>query len=147
MELKRDAFSYDSERDCFLCPNGKELRLNTLQRSASSLHWVYLADRRECKTSPLREKCILESNKRGARKLVRNYFQPAIDRNAARWGTAEHREALKQRQIWSEGTLFAAQKRSHSLTRVLRRGIEAAEDHCLLSATALNLKRWIKCMC
>lgn len=145
VELKRDAFSYDPERDCFLCPKGKELRLNTLQRSSSSLHWVYLADKRECKACPLRERCILESNKRGARTLKRDFFQPAIDRNAARWDTAEHREALKQRQIWSEGT-FAAQKRSHNLTRVLRRGIEAAEDHCLLSATALNLKRWIKCM-
>lgn len=33
-----------------------------------------------------------------------------------------------------------------NLTRVLRRGLEAAEDHCLLSATALNLKRMIRCM-
>ena len=33
-----------------------------------------------------------------------------------------------------EGT-FAIQKRCHNLTRVLRRGLEAAEDHCLLSAT------------
>ena len=98
-----------------------------------------------CEVCPLREKCILESNKRGARKLERNYFQPAIDRNAARWDTAEYRDALKRRQIWSEGT-FAAQKRGHNLTRVLRRGLEAAEDHCLLSATALNLKRMIKAM-
>ncbi len=55
----------------------------------------------------------------------------------------EYREALKLRQIWCEGT-FAAQKRDHNLTRVLRRGLEAAEDRCLLSATALNLKRMIK---
>ena len=33
-----------------------------------------------------------------------------------------------------------------NLTRVLRRGLEAAEDHCLLSAVALNLKRMIKCL-
>ena len=38
------------------------------------------------------------------------------------------------------------QKRCHNLTRVLRPGLEAAEDHCLLSATALNLKRMIRCM-
>ena len=145
VELKRDAFLYDPKRDYFLCPNGKELRLNTLQRSASSLHWVYLADKQECQACPLREKCVLESNTHGARKLVRNYFQPAIDRNAARRDTAEYREALQKRQIWSEGT-FAAQKRSHNLTRVSRRGLEAAEDHCLLSATALNLKRMIKHM-
>ena len=55
------------------------------------------------------------------------------------------RKALKGRQIWCEGT-FSIQKRFHNLTCVLRRGLEAAEDHCLLSATALNLKRMIKCM-
>jgi len=27
-----------------------------------------------------------------------------------------------------------------------RRGLEAAEEHCNLSATALNLKRMIRCM-
>ena len=57
------------------------------------------------------------------------------------WGP--YREALKLRQIWCEGT-FAVQKRDHNLTRVLRRGLEAVEDRCLLSATALNLKRMIK---
>ena len=63
--------------------------------------------------------------------------------NISGFATPEYREALKLRQIWCEGT-FAAQKRSHNLTRVLRRGLEAAEDHCLLSAVALNLKRMIK---
>lgn len=45
--------------------------------------------------------------------------------------------------FWCEGT-FAAQKWEHNLTRVLRRGSEAAEDRCLLSPTALNLKRMIR---
>lgn len=116
-ELKRDAFSYDSNRDCFLCPNGKGLYLTTLQRSASSLHWVYLADKRECRVCPLREKCILESNTSGARTLKRNYFQPAIDRNIAHWDTAEYREALKKRRIWSSEGTFAAQKPGDSSAR------------------------------
>lgn len=33
-----------------------------------------------------------------------------------------------------------------NLSRVLRRGLEAAEDHCLLSAVAMNLKRMIRSM-
>ena len=55
----------------------------------------------------------------------------------------EYREALQLRHVWCEGS-FSAQKREHNLARVLRRGSEAAEDHGLLSATALNLKRMIK---
>ncbi|NBJ90590.1 hypothetical protein D5270_14070 [Acutalibacter sp. 1XD8-36] len=48
-------------------------------------------------------------------------------------------------QIWCEGT-FAAQKWGHNMARVLRRGLEAVENHCLLSPTALNLKRTIRSM-
>ena len=91
----------------------------------------------------LREKCLSEKDKRGARKLEHSYFRPERQETISRLETAEYRDALKLRQIWCEGT-FAAQKRSHNLTRVLRRGLEAAEDHCLLSAVALNLKRMIK---
>ena len=72
------------------------------------------------------------------------FYGPA-EQNLSRLGDPLYREALKKRQIWCEGT-FAAQKREHNLTRVLRRGLEAAEDHCLLSATSLNLKRLIWAM-
>ena len=64
-------------------------------------------------------------------------------RNLERRYSPEYREALKLRQIRCEGT-FAAQKRGRNLTRVLRRGIEAAKDRCLLSAAAMNLKRMIR---
>lgn len=40
VELKRDAFSYDTEQDAYICPKGKQLRLNTLHRSASELYWL-----------------------------------------------------------------------------------------------------------
>ena len=73
------------------------------------------------------------------------YFRPTVRRHLARQNKPDYLEALRKRQIWCEGT-FAAQKWGHNLTRVLRRGLEAAEDHCLLSATALNLKRMIRCM-
>lgn len=48
----------------------------------------------------------------------------------------------KSGKIWCEGS-FAAQNREHNLTRILCRE-EAAEDHCLFSATVINLKRMIR---
>ncbi|MEG0321297.1 MAG: IS1182 family transposase [Oscillospiraceae bacterium] len=131
-------FAYDEAQDCFRCPAGNPLRLNTLRRSEGGLHWVYLADKRDCGSCPLRAQCLSEGDKRGARKIERNYFAEAAARDFSRLETPAYRDALRKRQIWSEGT-FAAQKWGHNLTRVLRRGLEAAEDHCLLSATALNL--------
>lgn len=144
-ELKRDAFMYDEVQNAYHCPNGKELRLKGLYRSASGLFWEYWAEKKDCAVCPLREKCLSENDKRGARKLLDSYFRTTVRRDFARRSEPDYLDALRQRQIWCEGT-FAAQKWRNNLTRILRRGLEAAEDHCLLSATALNLKRMIRTM-
>ncbi len=145
VEFKRDTFFYDSQRDVYRCPAGKELRIKGLYRSASGVYWEYWADRQDCQGCPLRAKCLSEYDKRGARKLLDTYFRPAVRRNLTRQNEPEYLDALRKRQVWCEGT-FAAQKWGNNLTRLFRRGLEAAEDHCLLSATALNLKRMIKCL-
>lgn len=145
VELTRESFHYNETSDIYICPQGKTLKRNTLTRTASGLSWQYLADKKDCTDCPLRSKCLSAKDKRGARKIEHSYFRPERQRNMDRRQDPEFREALKLRQIWCEGT-FAAQKRSHNLTQVLRRGLEAAEEHCLLSATALNLKRMIKYM-
>lgn len=144
-ELKRDAFTYDERLDVYRCPNGKEMHPKRLYRSGSGLFWEYWADKKYCGSCPLRAECLNETDKAGARKLQDSYFKPSIQRHFSKRCEPEYRDALKQRQVWCEGT-FAAQKWGHNLTRILRRGLEAAEDHCLLSATALNLKRMINRM-
>ena len=142
VEFKRDAFRYDQEKDRYICPNGKTLRAKRLYRSDSGLFWEYWAEREDCRACPLREKCLSANDRQGARKLSDSYFKPSVQPHLSRRKEPDYKQALKQRQIWCEGT-FAIQKRCHNLTRVLRRGLEAAEDHCLLSATALNLRRMI----
>jgi hypothetical protein len=73
-----------------------------------------------------------------------NIFEAAVRQNHEEDGTPEHSRVLALRQIWCEGT-FAAQKARHNLQRLYRRGLEAAEEHCLLSAMAINLKRMVRC--
>ena len=138
--LPASPFSYDEDKDIYTCPNGKELGLRSLTRSTGGLHWVYYSNRTDCECCPLKAQCI--GNKR-AKVLERNYFWKDIRQDFDELDSPAYQTALRKRQIWSEGT-FAAQKWGHNLTRLLRRGIGAAEDHCLLSATALNLKRLIK---
>ena len=135
-EFKRDAFTYDTAKDVYICPNGNALYPN-------GLFWEYWAGRKDCGSCPLRGKCLSAEDKRGARKLLDRYFKPSVQRHFSRRWEPEYREALKQRQVWCEGT-FAIQKRRHNLTGVLRRGLGAAEDHCLLSSVALNLRRMIQ---
>ena len=145
VEFGRELFRYDDKRDCYVCPNGKTLELHGVGRSASAVTWQYQARRADCQSCPDRERCLSESHRSWSRKLERSVFHETVRRDLARQNEPAHREALKKRQIWCEGT-FAAQKWGHNLTCVLRRGLEAAEDHCLLSATALNLKRMIRAM-
>ncbi len=79
------------------------------------------------------------------RKLERNCFDAVVKADLEKENTPAYKEMLKWRQVWCEGT-FSAQKWGHNLARTPRRGLGAGEDRCLLSATAMNLKRMIKHM-
>lgn len=141
VSIAKDAFTYDEKQDVYICPNGRNLHLKYLTRGASGISWQYQPDRNECLTCPMREQCM--TNRQRVRTVEHSYFLPAVQKNYAKRESPAYKDALRKRQIWCEGT-FAAQKREHNLMRVLRRGLEAAEDHCLLSATAMNLKRMIR---
>jgi hypothetical protein len=141
VEFRRDSFTYDQDTDKFTCPNGKKLTMRQLQRTEYGVYWEYRADVKDCKDCLLRDKCLTSSQ--SSRRIQVNIFEEAVKSNHARDGTAKHKEVLDLRQIWCEGT-FAMQKARHNLKQLFRRGLEAAEDHCLLCATAINLKRMVK---
>lgn len=136
-------FQYDEKTDTFICPAGKELSFKKLDRTQSNICRRYEAERKDCKACPLYEKCVSTNHQK--RSLLVNIFENAVVENHAYDGSPEHKHILELRQIWCEGS-FAAQKARHNLKRLFRRGIEAAEDYCLLSATALNCKRMVKCL-
>jgi len=142
-EIKRSEFQYVKEDDVFICPEGKTLTLKRLQRTDNTIGRVYEAKAQDCKSCPLRDKCLTPSQK--FRRIFINIFDAASRRNHEKDGTPEHKRVLDLRQIWCEGT-FAAQKARHNLRQLYRRGLRAAEEHCLMSAIAINLKRMVKCM-
>jgi transposase len=142
-EFGRADFLYNETSDTFTCPNGKALKLQRLQRSESAVTYEYKANTKDCKNCPHREKCLAPSQ--SSRRIQVNIFEKIVKRHHKNDGSPEYKAALRARQIWSEGT-FAAQKERHNLKRIFRRGIEAAETHCLLSAIAVNLKRMVKCV-
>jgi hypothetical protein len=141
VEYRRENFTYNQETDAFTCPSGELLTLKCLQRTENGVFREYRTTAKVCKNCPNRDKCLAPSQK--SRKLQVNILQGIVDAHHARDGSKEYNEALKKRQIWCEGT-FAAQKAKHNLRQMVRRGLQAAKDHCLLSACALNLRRLIK---
>lgn len=143
VEFRREDFQYDVKKDYFICPAGKELKLRSLERERFNVFRVYRADRKDCRACPMVSRCVSDSHQ--SRTIRMNIFEEAVKRQRETDGTPAHKRILNLRQVWCEGS-FAAQKWIHNLRRLFRRGIEAAEDHCLLSATALNLKRMVKCL-
>ena len=143
VELTRADFLYDEQTDVFVCPMGVRLPLRNLQRLENNVCREYACRPKDCRECPKRQQCLSPSQR--SRRIKVNIFEDAGKRNHEADGTPEHKAVLDLRQIWCEGT-FAAQKARHNLRRLFRRGLEAAEDHCLLSATALNLKRLVKCL-
>lgn len=143
VEFTREDFRYDKQADCFICPAGKKLTLRSPEREYFNICRTYRADRKDCRSCPMLSRCVSDSHR--SRSVRVNIFEEAVKRCREREGTPAHHYILNLRQIWCEGS-FAAQKARHNLRSLYRRGLEAAEDHYLLSAMALNLKRTVKCL-
>lgn len=142
-EFTRKEFQYEEETDSFVCPGGKHLLLRSLEREEYNICRVYRADKEDCQSCAMSSRCL--SAQAQKRTLRVNIFEEAVKKCREREGTAMHTHILNMRQIWCEGS-FAAQKARHNLRSLYRRGQEAAEAHCLLSAMALSMKRMVKCL-
>ncbi len=138
----RKGFQYDQEKDCFICEKGKELLFKRLvfKKSSQNYYRLYVLPRKECSGCPRIGIC--ERDQASIRISASGNYS-AFHRNKLKYQTPEYYSAMRLRKIWSEGT-FSVLKREHNLKRIYKRGIHRATEECLLSATALNLKRMVK---
>ena len=133
-------FIYDRESDTLTCPNACRLIFSNYRDRLGQKR--YKASAGECSACPLRSRCISRDAK--YRVVERAYFKWASEEQHLRNdGTPGYYEALRLRKIYCEGN-FSHQKAEHNLRRLRKRGLGKAHEHCLLSATALNLKRMVK---
>ena len=133
-------FIYDRESDTLTCPNACRLIFSNYRDRLGQKR--YKASAAECSACPLRSRCISEAAK--YRMVERAYFKWASEeQHMKNDGTPGYYEALRLRKTYCEGN-FSHQKTEHNLRRLRKRGLGKAHEHCLLSATALNLKRMVK---
>ena len=136
-------FSYDPQQDTFICPMGQSLvyhRLNCNKSAGKYLH-CYQVQGDVCQKCTSRKTCFDTTGVR--RRILASSCYPAFYRGHLRVNTPEYLCMMRKRKIWVEGS-FAAMKREHNLLKIRKRGILAANEECLLSAMALNLKRMAK---
>ena len=138
----QDDFIWVREENKFICPAGKDLLFRGVSRQRSGPPLLtYATKNRDCNGCTFRGKCF--TPKKRHRVILKSVLSEYQDAGRLCIGTASYRQILRKRQVVCEGN-FGLQKRCHNLRFTRKRGIENVEEQCLLSASALNLKRLIK---
>ena len=143
--FSRDAFAYDHQRDCYICPAGKELRQRQkIYRVPRPLvdedgMMRYRASKLDCESCSLKPQCC---PKAPARKIPRSIHESARDMARDIAKTEAYRTSRCQRK--KVEMLFAHLKRILKLDRLRLRGPNGARDEFHLAATAQNLRKLAK---
>ncbi len=135
-------FRYDKETDAFTCPEGKRLRWTHVRRLREAhIVKIYVAKIKDCKVCPNRKGCFGPKQKYRTLKVA--LFHESDKRNRDRATTPEYLRIQRLRRIWCEGT-FGVLKSQHNLAATYKRGLANIQEQCLLSASALNIKRMVR---
>ncbi len=143
--FSRDAFAYDHKRDCYVCPDGKELRqrqkIYRVPRPFVDENGMmrYRASKLDCESCSLKPQCCPNAP---ARKVLRSIHEGA--RDMARDIAATDAYLTSRRERKKIEMLFAHLKRILKLDRLRLRGPNGARDEFHLAATAQNLRKLAK---
>jgi hypothetical protein len=132
-------FRYDAGKDCYVCPEGKELPFRRLENHKGGRHHNRLYyDTRACKACPSRGKCT--TNKNIGRTITRSPFEDALDANNARMRTDEARLVFRERKKIVEHP-FGTTKKIWGYNQFLCRGRGRATAEQSLTFLAYNFRR------
>src|SRR5450631_259152 len=135
--FSRDDFSFDKERDIYICPAGKILA--TTRKVGNDDLLLYRARKRDCNVCPLKMRCC---PKEPMRKVPRSIYEEARDVARACGKTKAYAQSRHDRK--KVEMLFAHLKRILRLVRLRLRGPSGAKFEFTLAAIAQNLRRLAK---
>jgi hypothetical protein len=135
--LSREDFSFDKDRNAYVCPQGK--LLHTTGRIHDGDILLYRARASDCGPCPLKPKCCPKAPER---KIPRSIYEDARDAARALVDTEAFEQSRRDRKRVE--MLFAHLKRILRLSRLRLRGPRGAQDEFTLAAIAQNLRRLAK---
>jgi transposase len=130
--LSRADFTFDKDRNVYVCPMGKLLKTTGLAEHK----FRYTAKRSDCAPCPLKSKCCPNTP---IRMIPRDINEDARDVARALAGTEAFEQSRRDRKRVE--MLFAHLKRIFRLSRLRLRGPRGAQDEFTLAAIAQNLCR------
>jgi transposase len=128
-----ETFSYDRERDCYICPANELLQRRQVLRKEKTV--VYAAPAERCRV------CILKPQCTGAKQrfVSRLLNADAVEANARR--VAQQPEMMKLRRRTVEHPFGTIKHEILRNARLLMRGLSGAKGELSLAVLAYNLKR------
>ncbi len=131
--FSRSDFTFDRERNVYICPAGKLLKTTGSIGDDHALR--YLASKRDCDACPLKPQCCPNML---FRKVTRDINEDARDLARALMGTLEFDRSRDERK--KVEMRFAHLKTHHRFERMRLRGLSGARDEFHLAAIVQNLK-------
>jgi len=135
--LNREDFSFEKERNVYVCPQGKLLHTTGKINDGETI--LYRASTYDCGPCPLKSKCCPKAPER---RIPRSIYEEARDVARALAKTEAFEQSRRDRKRVE--MLFAHLKRILKLGRLRLRGPRGAQDEFTLAAIAQNLRRLAK---
>jgi len=137
----KSKFSYDEERDLYVCPAGRELGyVETKAKQEGKQVRVYSGD---CAGCPHQKACV--KSKTGNRHVERDQYDPLREEMRAKLQTSYGKDTYGKRKETVEPVIGQIKMRE-DFTQHYRKGREAADAEYGLVCMAHNLKRiWHRC--
>jgi hypothetical protein len=128
----RSDFTYDAERDVYVCPNGRLLRTSGTVHDGRVRN--YLSQPQDCRACTLKQRCTRAPFK----KIARDINEDARNHARSLKGTPEFERSSNARK--KVEMRFAHLKVQHGSERMRLRGLTGARDEFHLAAIVQNLK-------
>jgi transposase len=139
-EFFPQAFTYDAERNCYVCPAGRDLAFESQEKSEGSARYRYRAKLADCQGCLSKGQCCPQSQRRS---LVRTEEPPEVKRHREKMASESAREIYKQRSQIAEFP-NAWIKEKFGLRRFRLRGLFKVTMEAMWAAIAYNLSQWIR---
>ena len=137
--FNREDFTFDKERNVYICPAGKILKTTGRLVNDGETTLLYFASVLDCRNCLLRARCC---PKMPARRIPRSIYEEARDVARALAKTKAFAQSRRDRKRVE--MLFAHLKRILRLGRLRLRGPRGAQFEFTLAAIAQNLRRLAK---
>ena len=134
-------YQYDPQRDCYICPQGQELRHTNTNRDG---YREYRSRAKLCRQCPYRTQCT--QSKSCVKLIQRHIWQEFVDTAEAIRKTPQGRQLYRKRKETIE-RVFADAKEKHGMRYTQYRGLAKVKMQVGLTFACMNLKKlatWMK---